>query len=61
VEEVFLHCAKALIRSRLWDPATRIERASFPTLGRMLADQIGGMDADEADRYTQQAYRDTLY
>jgi PPOX class probable FMN-dependent enzyme len=61
VEEVFLHCAKALIRSRLWDPATRIERASFPTLGRMLADQIGGMDAEEADRYTQQAYRDTLY
>jgi uncharacterized protein len=42
VGEVYLHCAKALMRSALWDPAARIERALLPTMGEMLRDQIGG-------------------
>jgi hypothetical protein len=42
--EAYLHCAKSLMRSRLWDPASRIDRSSFPTMGRMLADQVGGVD-----------------
>ena len=33
VEEAFLHCGRALIRSRLWDPAVQIERSSFPSYG----------------------------
>lgn len=41
VREAYLHCAKALMRSSLWDPATRIDRAALPTMGRMIADQIG--------------------
>lgn len=41
VREAYLHCAKALMRSSLWDPATRIDRTALPTMGRMLADQIG--------------------
>lgn len=61
VTEAFYHCAKALIRSRLWDPATRIDRASFPTLGKILADQIGGMDPAAADASLAEAYRTTLY
>ena len=31
VEEAFLHCAKALIRARLWDPAAQVERCRYPT------------------------------
>lgn len=61
VEEVFLHCAKSLIRSKLWDPAIQIDRADFPSLGKMLADQIGGLDVEEADRRTEEAYRNGLY
>jgi hypothetical protein len=34
VEEVFFHCAKALKRSRLWNPASRVDRKDFPTYGR---------------------------
>ncbi|NND93656.1 MAG: pyridoxamine 5'-phosphate oxidase family protein [Flavobacteriales bacterium] len=41
VEEVFLHCAKALMRSRLWDVETQIERSSFPSMGKMMKDQTG--------------------
>lgn len=41
VEEVFLHCAKALMRSRLWSDGSRIDRKAFPSMGRMLNDQLG--------------------
>ena len=41
VREAYLHCAKAFMRSRLWEPASRVERATLPTLGRMIADQTG--------------------
>ena len=61
VEEAFLHCGKALIRSKLWDPENRIDRKSFPTLGRMVADQIGGLDAEETEDYVQESYRERLY
>ena len=40
VEEAFFHCAKALVRSALWNPASRADRAQMPTLGRIIADQI---------------------
>ena len=41
VREAYLHCAKALMRSRLWDAARQVDRAVLPTMGGMLADQIG--------------------
>lgn len=50
VEEVFLHCAKALMRSRLWADDSRIERDDFPSMGRMLNDQLGiGGEAEPQD------------
>ncbi|TSD85161.1 pyridoxamine 5'-phosphate oxidase family protein [Mycobacterium sp. KBS0706] len=61
VEELYFHCGKALIRSRLWDPAAQIERSSFPTLGKILADQIKGLDSDEVQSGLETAYRDRLY
>ena len=61
VEEAFLHCGKALIRSRLWDPESRIDRESFPTLGQMIADQIDGLDAEETEDFVQESYRERLY
>jgi len=42
VEEAFLHCAKAFMRSKLWNEISQIDRNSFPTMGEMLKDQIGG-------------------
>jgi PPOX class probable FMN-dependent enzyme len=46
VEQVYLHCAKALIRSQLWAPDSRIDRKSMPSFSRMLNEQIAGV-ADE--------------
>ncbi len=61
VEEAFLHCGRALIRSRIWDPAVQIERSSYPTYGQVLADQIKGADAKEIDDSEDEANRRRLY
>jgi uncharacterized protein len=36
IETVFLQCSRALVRSRLWQPATWPERSALPTAGSML-------------------------
>ena len=41
VAQAYLHCAKALMRSALWDAASRVDRRQLPTMGEMLADQCG--------------------
>ncbi len=61
IEKAFFHCGKALVRSRLWDPETQIERSSFPTYGQVLADQIDGADAREIDASAEEATRNQLY
>lgn len=60
VREAFLHCAKALIRSRLWEDEHRLERPAFPTLGKMLADQIDADVATTEDRIAT-GYAKDLY
>lgn len=42
IEEVFFHCARAFLRSRLWDPASWPDERPVPSLGRVLEDQSGG-------------------
>jgi uncharacterized protein len=41
VEEAYLHCAKALMRSKLWFDGARVQRSVLPTIGQMIADQMG--------------------
>jgi uncharacterized protein len=41
VEDAYLHCAKALMRSALWDPGSRIDRSTLPSMGEMMHEQIG--------------------
>lgn len=66
VGEVFLHCAKAFRRSRLWDPGQRQDRGAMPSLVRMILDQTTGapetpeemqkIDADLEADYTRSMY-----
>ena len=49
VSEVFLHCAKAFRRSRLWDPEARQDRKEMPTLLKMILDQTTGAPNDPAE------------
>jgi PPOX class probable FMN-dependent enzyme len=41
VQQAYLHCAKAFMRSRLWSAAAQVERSALPTIGRMINDQLG--------------------
>jgi PPOX class probable FMN-dependent enzyme len=61
ITEVFFHCGKALIRSKLWDPSRHVARDSLPSLGRIIAEQTAVMSAESAERYVATSYRERLY
>jgi PPOX class probable FMN-dependent enzyme len=61
IAEVFFHCGKALIRSKLWDPSRHIARDSFPSLGRIVADQTAVMSVEAAEQFVATSYREKLY
>lgn len=61
VKDAFLHCGRALIRSRLWDPEAQIDRSAYPTYGQVLAEQIAGANANTIDAEEDEANRNKLY
>ena len=61
VEEAYMHCGKALIRSGIWDPERRIEKGSFPSLARIISDQVAELGEAETAERLAQSYRDRLY
>lgn len=65
VTEVFLHCAKAFRRSRLWDPRHFQKRSDMPSLIKMILDDTTGAPGDEEmrriDDGLEEDYRRTLY
>jgi PPOX class probable FMN-dependent enzyme len=50
VDEAFLHCAKALRRSRLWDPASKVDRKEMPSLAKMILEQTAPADRPPTDK-----------
>ncbi len=61
VREAYLQCAKALIRSKLWTGDHAIDRKTFPTLGQIIADQMGGIDVTETEAAIQESVKTRLY
>jgi len=62
VREAYLHCGKALIRSRLWREESKVDRSALPSFGRMLKDQIEiGDTAEEIEASVAEAYAKRLY
>lgn len=62
IQEVFLHCAKALIRSRLWHDDYKIQRSELPSYGQMLKDQIDvETTVEEIEQSVADGYRNNLY
>ncbi len=57
VAEVYLHCPKALMRSRLWSADAQVDRAVLPTLGQMIHDQMGLDTEPESQVAMLQRYR----
>ena len=52
VVEIYFQCARAIVRSDLWNPDNRVDPKSLPTPGQILADmsenRVGGDDYDRA-------------
>jgi uncharacterized protein len=63
VREAFLHCGKALKRSRLWHEDYRVDKKSFPSLGRMIVEQTKPMDVtvEQAETFIAENYVTGLY
>lgn len=70
IDEVLLHCGKAVNRAKLWHPDSQLDRSSLPTVGQMIAkfskmaDPKAYMDATQMaqvnDHYDH-AVRNDLY
>ena len=63
VEECFLQCAKAIIRSGLWDGRTGVGETSLPSFARILVDQtkIEGQTEETLNRLIEDSYTNNLY
>jgi uncharacterized protein len=55
VKLAWLHCGRALIRSRLWETESRPPPDSLPTLGQMIAEEVGGIEARETEARLERA------
>lgn len=63
VEECFLHCGKAFLRSKLWEPEAWPDLATVPSGGQLLSGtrRGAGMSAEEIDKGLVAAYKTTMY
>ena len=59
VDEVYMHCAKAFIRSELWDPATWPPREELPSVTQIYRDHrdTPGLTVEQVARDLEDSYR----
>jgi uncharacterized protein len=60
VKEAYLHCAKALMRSKLWNSDAQQDRSVLPSMGQMLKDQIGLAGEPESNDAMRARYQADL-
>jgi PPOX class probable FMN-dependent enzyme len=66
IDEVFLHCAKAFRRSRLWSAEHFQDRSTMPSLIKMILDDTTGAPTDtnemqKMDEGLEEDYRRSMY
>jgi PPOX class probable FMN-dependent enzyme len=62
VDRIYYQCAKAIVRSHLWDASRQVERKSLPSSGMILAELTDGKLGGEAhDRGAPERLKATLY
>ena len=63
VRQAYLHCAKALLRSKLWSGEYAHPKGTFPSISRMIGDQVGLTEEQKklGEERTERAYRETLW
>jgi uncharacterized protein len=62
VKAVYMHCAKAFMRSNLWKPDSWFAREEMPTLGAILRDHAAlAQSADELDVGLDESYSKSMW
>ena len=63
VRQAYFHCAKALLRSRLWTGEYAQPKGTFPSISRMVGDQVGLSEEEKCEReaQTERAYKEGLW
>ena len=62
IESVYFHCSKAIVRSRLWDEATKVDRKSLPSTGTIIAElSQGRLGGEKYDRELPERVKAQLY
>ena len=63
VRQAYLHCAKALLRSKLWTGEYALPKGTFPSIARMIGDQVGMTEEQKkkGEERVEKAYQDTLW
>jgi len=61
VREAYLHCAKAIMRSKLWSAEAQVPRSVLPTMGQMINDQSGSATVVESQEAMAARYLTQLY
>jgi hypothetical protein len=62
IDSIFFHCSKAIVRSKLWDEATKIDRKSLPSTGTIIAEVSAGKFGGETyDRDAPARIKAMLY
>ena len=60
-ERVYTQCPKALVRSKLWDPALHIKETDLPSSGVMIKALQADFDAEAYDKNYPQRLKETIY
>jgi len=61
VDEVYVHCARALLRGKLWDTGSWPDPDTVPTLQAIWNEQKNLPPPDESEGKRQEEYRNRLY
>ncbi len=65
IQEIYFHCAKSIIRSRLWEVESQINRNVMPSLGKIFMTQIDSSKSKEEIKLVEKAIvereKNTLY
>ncbi|MCH9296362.1 pyridoxamine 5'-phosphate oxidase family protein [Pantoea allii] len=62
VQSVMFQCSRAIIRSKLWDPAIQIDRKALPSTGTILKMiSQSEIDGDAYDKALPDRLKNTLY
>ncbi|MDN5758932.1 MAG: pyridoxamine 5'-phosphate oxidase family protein [Tomitella sp.] len=61
IDEVYTHCARAMLRAKLWQPESWVDQDEVPPLRDMIHEQLGLTPPDNGAPARQEAYREFLY